>query len=135
MVHAVLPVPRGGTGQEFEKPVVKGMVRSSTCIRMILNSTCMFQWHSTSKWRFTIKKINCFQCSPHEKARTSGSSLYQCTSSILSWKMVHAVLRVWLEMIDTDGKQKKETDWKLQEASIKVLRFGFCFSSIWRLML
>lgn len=60
--------------------------------------------------------------SAHENASSSATSLYQSTSSILSWKMIHAVLRVWLEMIDTDGKVKKETDWRLQEASIKVLK-------------
>ena len=48
--------------------------------------------------------------------------LYQSLSSVLCWDMVNAVLRVWLQMVDTGGKQKEAADWDLQEASIKILR-------------
>jgi hypothetical protein len=43
-------------------------------------------------------------------------------SSILCWDMVNIVLRVWLQMVDTTGRQKENADWDLQEASIKILR-------------
>ena len=52
--------------------------------------------------------------------------MYQSMSSILSWDMVNIVLRVWLLMVDTGGKQKQDTDWDLQEASIRVLRCAYC---------
>ena len=50
--------------------------------------------------------------------------LYQSLSSILCWDMVNVVLRVWLQLADTGGRQKNDHEWDLQEASIKVLRCG-----------
>jgi hypothetical protein len=47
---------------------------------------------------------------------------YQSISSILSWDMMNLVLRVWLQMSDTGGRQKQDSEWDLQEASIKVIK-------------
>jgi hypothetical protein len=37
--------------------------------------------------------------------------------------MMNIVLRVWLQMSDTGGKQKQDSEWDLQEASIKVIKY------------
>lgn len=50
------------------------------------------------------------------------TSVYAKVSSLLSWRMIQTVLRVWLDVVDTDGKQKKTADWQLQEVSLKALR-------------
>jgi hypothetical protein len=47
---------------------------------------------------------------------------FQSISSVLCWDMINIVLRVWLQMSDTGGKQKQGSDWDLQEASIKVIK-------------
>ena len=57
-----------------------------------------------------------------DSAAAQSQRLYQSLSSILCWDMVNVVLRVWLQMVDTGGKQKAAADWDLQEASIKILR-------------
>lgn len=121
MVHAVLPIPGGSAGQEiFPEVWAFDLDLLSNHMKPLFHSrgTC-------SSTRSSSLIYNLLHCSNPGKLQTSASSLYQSTSSILSWKMIYAVLRVWLEMIDTDGKQKKETEWGLQEASIKVLKCAF----------
>lgn len=55
----------------------------------------------------------------------SERSKYENVNSVLCWDMINIVLRIWLQMVDTGGKQKKGIDWDMQEVSIQVLRYDF----------
>lgn len=57
-------------------------------------------------------------------------SVYAKLSSMLSWRMIQTVVRVWLDVVDTDGKQKKAADWRLQEVSLKALRCGIACTNL-----
>ena len=50
------------------------------------------------------------------------TSVYAKLSSMMTWRMIQTIIRVWLDVVDTDGKQKKAADWQLQEISLKALR-------------